>query len=134
MVVHVVLIITTISVEWFYGSKCVVMEIHAIQRPELRTRGTRLVTLTVSEEKSNQHHVTTKTINGTQVEDTPSGNQKKTLQGYMKLLTKKDVEHPITESQNGIGWRWRAAQKRLFFFFKLCPTREHNRNHDTEYS
>ena len=54
---------------------------HAIQRPSLRIRDTRQVTLTMSEEKSNQHHVTTKTVNGTQVEDTPSGNQRQTLHG-----------------------------------------------------
>ena len=64
---------------------------HAIQRTARCTHGTKLVTLTMNEEKGNKHHVTTKISNGTQVEDTPSGNQRKTLQGNMKLSTKKDV-------------------------------------------
>ena len=88
--------------------------IHAIQRPELRIRGTRLVTTTVSEEKSNKHHVTT-TSNGTKVEDTPSGNQRKMLHTNMKLLTKKDVsiqpQNHRTES-DGAGGRQRRDLKK----------------------
>ena len=91
--------------------------IHAIQRPELRIRGTRQVTTTVSEQKSNKHHVTTKTSNGTKVEDTPSGNQRKTLHTNMKLLTKKDVgiqsQNHRTESDGGGG-----RHRRDFFFLK----------------
>ena len=89
--------------------------IHAIQRPELRIRGTRLVTTTVSEEKSNKHHVTTKTSNGTKVEDTPSGKQRKTLHTDMKLLTKKDFgiqsQNHRTES-DGAGGRQRRDLKK----------------------
>ena len=90
--------------------------IHAIQRPSLRIRDTRQVTLTMSEEKSNQHHVTTKTINGTQVEDTPSGNQRKTLHTNMKLLTKKDVgiqpQNHRTESDSAGGRHRKYLKKK----------------------
>ena len=90
--------------------------IHAIQRPELRIRGTRLVTTTVSEEKSNKHHVTTKTSKGTKVEDTPPRNQRTTLHTNMKLLTKKDVgiqsQNHRTESDSA------GERHRKDFFFQ----------------